>query len=223
MDNEEAIICPECGTKNPPAKMLCGNCGFNLELLRSAKEIEEAKKIESSLSTHKENLLTSELNDWERTRLLRILIGINIYVAIVLSIFALFAIAYFSRFLSNWPYENTFYADSDRMADTLLKVKSLIDTDATKGEFALAIRELLAESARYTTKYEHTAFKSNEIFTQLKSSAQFYVMGNEAWDNELRATYGRSVSTIPASTASDNVRKLWNSASASLERAIANM
>ncbi len=218
--DEKEIICPECGTKNPADKILCGNCGFNLELIKNNFQLEQAREIEAELKAKKDAEILNHVNDWERTRLVKLLLGINVYIAIVLTVSTLIITGFVLRFLSNWPYESRFHKDTERLVDTALKVKAGIEMDVNKEEFERLVRELMAESARYIGKYEESNYRSSELYTALRSSSNFYAMSNEAWENEMKATYGRTIPTAPSSTASENVRKLWHNAEASLARAL---
>ena len=216
----EEIICPECGSSNPAELTLCKNCGFNLGLVKRG---DDEPALERVAIEKKDKRLVYELAEWERLRRENLLLISSIYTAVVMTFATIFFLIFAIRFFSVWPIRDNFRADSERMADALLKVQSLIQLDTTKGEFKEAIRELSAETFRYRSKYAESKYRSGVIYTQLSSSAEFYAMSNEAWDSELRASYGRVIVSALASSAGENVQKLWRSASASLKQALKHM
>jgi len=216
----EEIICPECGSSNPAELTLCRNCGFNLALIkeREAEPVPEKATIEK-----KDERLVYELAEWERLRRENLLLISSIYTAVVSTVATVLFLVFIVRFFSVWPIRDNFRSDSERLADALLKVQALVQLDTTKAEFKEAIRELSAETFRYTSKYSDSKYRFGVVYTQLTSSAEFYAMSNEAWDSELRASYGRVLLNALASSAGENVQKLWRSASASLKQALKHM
>ncbi len=216
---EEKMICPECGTENPAGKILCINCGFNLELIRNNEKLQAARKIEEELKGTKVEA-NKDAYELEKIRLLRLNFTTSLYLAVVLTVATLAIFFFFSRLMSSVALQTDFYRDSERFVNSLLKIQALIEMDGTKAEFDELTKELLAESFRYKSKYEGTRYRTSRIYIELTKSAQFYILGRDTWENQLRATYGRAISTAMISGVSEDVLKYWVSAKNSLKDAI---
>lgn len=215
---KDTIVCPQCGTVNPADRTICLECGFNLELVRN-----EVPGSEPETTPEDFERLNEQMARWERDRRERILLGLTIYQAVVITLIAILVLVFTSRFLREWPFPGSFELDSERMSDALLQVAATIEMETTKADFEQKLGEMMAESIRYEGKYGTTPYRTTEVYSNLHSAAELYALGNEAWDNQLIATYGHRVSTAVSSGAGTDVRKLWNSARSNIKRALEKM
>lgn|GEM_PF-5638469 len=216
----DAIVCPQCGAVNPADGTVCLECGFDLEPPPGEDSAHEPAPREREVSPVDLDSIAEQMARWERDRRERMLLGLTVYQVVLVTLIAVFVLLFTSRFLRDWPFPGSFQLDSARMVDALLKVAATVKMETTKSEFEGVLAEMMAESIRYEGKYSTGGYRTSEVYSNLHSAAELYALANEAWDNQLVATYGYRVATAPSSSAGAEVRKLWNSAEGNVKRAL---
>jgi hypothetical protein len=205
-------FCKNCGQVNSPEALECARCTF-------ARNYDPEATAQVDFTSVQATLEQEELKRRHRITFYLELVK-NLLLLVLVAVFLIIGI----RLMRDWPFEGPYARDARDLSVRVLEVRTNVDMGVTKARYDELVAEMRAEADRFKILYGESGYRQRVSFQKLYQAAEYYILADDAWQKQLTAD--SSMPANPASrsiNANDQVKQLWDNASANASTALEDL